>query len=445
MPFRRRSVDRATPLGDNQGRTRATAINHQPIKNMNESKKWTLDTTNPPGKVQLGRVNKALANLRSEHYTTIEKSGIIGKTDGYDRESEYSTVRYCIGGENAERADVRAAQDSIGEKYSYTVSRDNAGALVADIEAALVTLAAGRVVNDKRETQAQADARIAARTAENAARQAEDDRRSQELIDLTTAAYGEPGRTVHLSPGETGIVAVLCFDNSDPMSDYFDSHATLGVPLLVGTMRSNRETEQAARGAIRRFPGLSDEQHGWQWKTEKWSMGHGNYLTGSGVDVDPALGATRTRYGAGGPITKGHWEIQFTRGWQKDHAFSVFRGYFDQPDPQTSTEADAAADARASGGALGTVRHNAEHNGCEISFFEKPTDALRAQLQRAGFRITRRPPWKWYTKWSEAAYARACELAGVTVEAVAAADPAGAYVEAQENAFCDAQAAACGA
>ena len=374
---------------------------------MNETKKWTACPSNPPGKIQLNRVNEKMRALKNEHYTTVEKSGIIGQTEGYNAERSYSTTRYQLCGENPTRADVTAVQEQIGEKYGWTVSRDNARDIVNDIEAALPALEAARAVEDNRKTAEQEASELAARVVENKAKQAEDDRRAQELRDITTAAYGEPGRTVHLSPGETGIVAVLCFDNSHYQSDYYDGHARLGVPLLVGTMRSNHETEAAARSAIARFPGLSDEQHGWQWKTEKYSMGHGNYLTGSGVDVDPALGATRTVYGSGGAVTRGHWEIQFTRGHQKDEAFSVFRGYYDTPAPQAPT------DSPQQGGALGTVARNLEHDGVEIAFTDKPSDSLRYQLKAAGFRITRRPPWRWYKKYSAAAWAAACELAGV--------------------------------
>lgn len=411
-------------------------------------KKWQACPSNPPGKIQLNRVNEKLRDLRNEHFTTVERSGIIGQTEGYNAERSYAVQRFQICDENPERADVRAVQDQIGEKHGWIVSRDNARDIVADIEAALPALEAGRKVEDNRKTAEQEATELAARVVENQVNQERDKARTQALIDLTTAAYGEPGRTVHLSPGETGIVAVLCYDNSHYQSDYFDSHARLGVPLLVGTMRSTRETEAAARQAIRRFPGLSDEQHGWQWKTEKYSMGHGNYLTGSGVDVDPALGATQTVYGSGGPVTRGHWEIQFTHGYQKDEAFSVFRGYYDTPSPQSG---EPVADA---GGALGTVARNHEHDGVEIAFTDKPSDGLRLRLKAAGFRITRRPPWRWYRKYSVMAWRAACELAGVKGETAeesqenhgnTADDQAGAYVAAQEEAYFDRQAEAIGA
>lgn len=97
-------------------------------------------------------------------------------------------------------------------------------------------------------------------------------------------------------------------------------------------------------------------------------------------------------------------------------------------------------------GTLGKVAHNEEKNGVEIAFNERPSDELRSQLKRAGFRITRRPPWKWYQRWSESAYLKACELAGCSPNAkTEQPDPAGAMVEAQEAAYEDNQARLCAA
>jgi hypothetical protein len=404
------------------------------------ARKWAADTANPPGKIQVNRVNQALRDLRSEHHTSIRKTGIIGKTEGYDAESEFRTVQFSIGGENAERADVRAVQDQIGEKYGYAVSRDNAKEIVADIEAALVTLAAARPVSDERQTQEQADTARAERIKDGEESRAKEEQRAQALRDTMAAAFGIPGRTVHLSPGEMAVVAVLCYDNSHYQSDYYDTHARLGVPLLVGTSRSSREDEATARRAMERFPSLAALR--WEWKTEKYSMGHGNYLTSEAVDVPAALAATRQAYG-GGEITKGHWEIKFQRGGRaEEEAFSVFAGYFDTPDPQASSEADAAAESR---GALGTVRKNNEHNGVEISFPSKPSSGVLDALKREGFHWSRFSK-VWYKKYSAAAWKAACDICGIVTAAPAEQDDgAGAYVQAQEEAFCDRQAEAIGA
>lgn len=95
---------------------------------------------------------------------------------------------------------------------------------------------------------------------------------------------------------------------------------------------------------------------------------------------------------------------------------------------------------------LGTVKRNREHDGVEIAFTDKPDDSLRYRLKSAGFRITRRPPWRWYRKFSESAWQAACELAGVKDEGVSSTQtPVGDIGDmdvAHENETFDQQAAA---
>ena len=91
---------------------------NSPVPTDNTPRKWACCPNKPPGKIQLNRVNSAFSDLRQEHYTSTERSGIFGKTEGYDAERSYSTVRFQVCGENPERADVRAVQDQIGELAS---------------------------------------------------------------------------------------------------------------------------------------------------------------------------------------------------------------------------------------------------------------------------------------------------------------------------------------
>jgi hypothetical protein len=172
----------------------------------------------------------------------------------------------------------------------------------------------------------------------------------------------------------------------------------------------------------------------WEWKTEKYSMGHGNYLISKGVDVPEGMQNLRQKYRGDKSegITRGHWEIQFTSSssYNTGHKeakglFEVFRGYIGAPERQNAASGAGNDGAQASGGALGTVSRNLVHDGVEIAFFEKPSDSLRCQLKAAGFRITRRPPWKWYKKHSDQAFTKACELAGVNQggEGYAGGDP----------------------
>jgi len=406
-------------------------------------KKWTNDPVNPAGKIQCNRVNKAISAISWEHNTTRTLSGIIGKkqTPGGpyepDCEHEMCSSILCGGGT---RPDVLKVQEEIGERYNWTVTKDNAKNVIADLEAALPALIAARPTKDERETQEQHDERVKQDAIER--EQSENTRalRDKAVRDAFEAQYGEPGTLVQVPTGAQAVCARLCFDNSDSMSDYSDSHATLGVPLLLAITYGKAQTEAVARAVVSRFPELAAME--FDWKTEKWSMGHGNYLTSNGVDVPEAIGNERKPSRGGDRVTTGHWEIQFVSAsrYEGKDGFSVFKGYSNAPQPA------ASGPVASQGGALGTVAKNEAHNGVEIAFTEKPSDELRSQLKRAGFRITRRPPWKWYQRYSEAAFLKACELAGVSPNAKAEQpDPAGALVEAQEAAYEDAQAQAIGA
>ena len=46
--------------------------------------KWTLDASNPAGKIQVNRFNKAWNAMNAEHATTRELTGIIGKLPNPD-------------------------------------------------------------------------------------------------------------------------------------------------------------------------------------------------------------------------------------------------------------------------------------------------------------------------------------------------------------------------
>ncbi len=377
--------------------------------------KWTNDTINPAGPIQVSRFNKATRNLSSQHATTRTLYGIIGKkqTPGAAWESDCEHESNTLAMFSAlRREDVAKVQNDIGERYDWTVSKANVGKIIVDIEAAMPALVAARPTTDKRQTKEQRDAENAQhaidRQESNKAQAAKTDNKRAVCV----AAYGS-GETVTLQSGQVGIVAKLCFDNSDSQSDYFDSHASLSIPFLVGILRGRAETESEARRAISGLAGLSDEQHGWEWKTEKWSMGHGNYLTGSKVEVPEEVGALRVGYG-GGAIKQGHWEIQFcTQSDNADkHTFDTFKGYGERKQPETPASGQGES---AAGGSGATVSKNEEHQGVEVRFEAKPTPDVLSRLKSAGFRWSMRNR-VWYKKYSAFAWQVACEIAGVSDE-----------------------------
>lgn len=63
-------------------------------------------------------------------------------------------------------------------------------------------------------------------------------------------------------------------------------------------------------------------------------------------------------------------------------------------------------------GPLGAVRFNEAENSVEIHFTRKPSRELAAKLMMTGFRLNNRPPWKWFQRASDEAWALACWLSG---------------------------------
>lgn len=367
--------------------------------------KWTNDTTHPAGKIQIGKVNKALRELENEHHTKIRLSGIVGCTEGWNAESSYVSMSYRIGGNNPLREDVTAAQQRIGEAFAWTVTAKNANAIIKAIEAALPALREARPVVDERRTQ---DA-VSAQAAEAKAREDERERKAEAERALFVAHYGIPGAPTVPRPEDMMAVTVsLKFDNSHSQSDYFDRHATLGPAFLLALVPKGRQTEALARQWMARYPQLVApmlEGQAWTWHTEQYSGGHGNYLDGPGVDLPEDLRGIRDIYG-GGKVVRARWQIEFD-SYIKD--YPPFAGY-----PGTG-RATAPAEGPTGGATTGihaTVNLNQALNGVEVHFDAKPSPEVIAELKANGFRWALRTKC-WYRKQSESAIACANRIAGV--------------------------------
>lgn len=94
-----------------------------------------------------------------------------------------------------------------------------------------------------------------------------------------------------------------------------------------------------------------------------------------------------------------------------------------------------------------TVRYNREHDGVEIEFPAKPERSVIDACKNRGFRWSMRSK-VWYHKFSALAWADACRIAGIDelpAPTSQSSDPAGSMVQAQEDAFQDAECARIGA
>lgn len=354
--------------------------------------KWTSEA----GPLQSKRVNEALNNIRSEHAAHTEKWGVIGV-------DERSMSFVTLGGGRS-RPEVTEAWNKLGEQFAWKVTRDNYKDIIDAAAAALPALIASRPVDDKRKTPEQ----DAAEKAERANAEANRERLEAEKLAPFLAAYGQPGEKVSVG-NNMAVCAVLTFNNSDIRSDYFDDHASLGCKLLLGSCVKQAQTQSLARHFASLYPELAGIS--FEWHTEKYSGGHGNYLRQTDFVVIPReVTAGRTAYGSGVEISQGKWEIQFL-GWEK--VYHCFKGY-----PGTFTHHNGASGPTPTevAGTTGTngvaVRRNTEHDGVEVSFPTKPDAGTISELKSAGFRWSRFSK-VWYKKYGAYAWAQAHRIAGL--------------------------------
>jgi hypothetical protein len=352
---------------------------------------WTNENAGP---VQLNRFKKAWSHLDTEHYRMIELRGIVG-------EDEYRSELICfsIGGSNARREAVTKLQEQIGNDHNWTLTKQNAAIVVKLIEAATEEARKNPPVIDKRKTREQVDAENAESARLDAQWKQKAEAEQKVFLDLYST-----GDTATVLSGQMVMVAQLCYDNSDPMSDYFDSHATLGPAFALLVVHEQAKTQALARAAAARSPLLKDVE--FTWHTENYSMGHGNYLQSKGFELPEQLKGIRKAY-RGADVTHAHWEIKFSGKGE----YPTFQGY-----GEMLTVTMAPASASASTGGI-TVRENAALGGIELHFSSKPDDATVSKLKAHGWRWKRGTNY-WYKKASDSVRAFANEMAGV--ETVAA-------------------------
>lgn len=349
------------------------------------------------GKIMCKRFNECWRELERQHNVQRSLSGITGV-------SEYSSVSWLLCGGKV-REDVAKVQAEVGTRYGWTVTPANYKAIIADVEAAMPALNAAMPVEDTRKTPEEDKAR----QDEQKRLTAEREKTEREKEAAFLAEYGEPGaERVEIPAGHVAVTLQLCYDNSDMQSDYFDRHARLGPALLLAVVPKGPETQSAARYALSRFPEFAAYE--FEWHTEKYSMGHGNYLESKAFELPAEIQGWTTAY-RGGLVTHGHWEVVFrgtctsggfppVKGWEAARARSTF---------PIASPSEKAAEAFTSGGVV--VSHNEALNGVEIRFPLKPDTLTILSLKSHGFRWSVRG-WCWYHRRDASSLAFAATFAG---------------------------------
>jgi phospholipid N-methyltransferase len=347
--------------------------------------KWANSGAGP---IQVKRFNDTWGKINWENNTFVELTGIVGV-------QERRTVCSMLGGRET-RPDVAAAQERIGERFDWTITRENIGAVVTALAEELAVLEQNRPVKDQRTTP---DAE-AERRAEQARRVTEGKEKAEQAAAAFIRHYGS-GEKVTLQPGQAAIVAQVCFDNSDSMTDYFDPHASLSQTFVLAVVPKQAETERLARRGVKTSPLLSTID--FEWHTEKYSMGHGNYLESKdGFELPTELQGLRNRYGSGGEVTRAHWEVTFQTAYREPVTLDTIAGY-GKAGPEPDKAREPVEDV--------TVSENDEKNGIEIRFPSKPSAAVLDSLKAQGWRWSRFSSC-WYTRRTDAARQFAASLSG---------------------------------
>lgn len=349
------------------------------------------------GPIQCKRFNEALSKLNWENNTYVELTGVIGQ-------SERRSVLTTMCGEG-EREDVTAAKESLGERFAWTVTAQNVNEIIKAAGEILEILQQNRPVHDNRTTPT-ADAE---KKAEYARVVAEQKAKGDQTAAAFIKHYGS-GEKVTIQPGQLAVVARVCFDNSDTMTDYFDRHASLSQSFVLLVVSKQAETERLARRAVAVSSLLSAME--FDWHTEKYSMGHGNYLESKrGFELPEELQNLCERYGSGSGVTRAHWEITFQNSYRAGDVLDAIAGY-----GQASAESSPSqGSAPVPSVTAVTISDNAEKDGIEIRFPSKPRAEVLDSLKANGWRWSRFSEC-WYTKRTDEARRFAEALGGKAAE-----------------------------
>ena len=188
---------------------------------------------------------------------------------------------------------------------------------------------------------------------------------------------------IAIPEGMMAVYLEINFNDSDTMTDYFCAHHGLGPNMLLAIVPKQAEKQALARRVLESYPELA--KLSWEWHTEVYSMGHGNYL-------ESEVFGTEKQNAYDGRTEVSIWyEIQFN-----SYSRSML-AYNDYPGTQPTSPAPVPSGEKVDGV---TICHNEEHNGIEVVFPAKPETSVLEGLKSLGFRWSR-PQNLWYARYSE--------------------------------------------
>ena len=310
-------------------------------------------TSEDLGKIQVNKVKKALSGLSMEGKGFIEKTNRL--ENGEVKENE-STLYDLFG----KKSDAFTREyERLFTLFSGKVSKDNLTAFLEETEKSRAAIKLERPIRDNRKPKEE----LEEQTRKFKAVQ-EEQRQRQEEFDK---------QSIEISAGKIGVCLDVCFDDSDIMTDYFNRHSLVERRLLA-IVHKQSETERLARRILEQAPELKDME--FTWHTEKYSMGHGNYLE-----------ATRSHETRDHKAYDGReevncfYEITFTYSGSSTREIPHSK-YFLGDLTEVATKTIGKSNGK-------TIRENTEKNGVEIIFNSKPDDKVLSLLKANGWRWSR--------------------------------------------------------
>lgn len=216
------------------------------------------------------RLNSDIGSVSNIRAWRRELTGVIG-------ENERATEYWLMYGQNSlplpDPEGYEADKAALFHEIQSAPQPLGKDACIAFSAKAVALRKKHMAVEDNRRTPQQ-QAEFVAQS--NAARAQGEEKRANEKRAFMDR-FADSADEISWGDGQMAVFLDMVYDNSDGMSDYFDRHHSWGQDLLLAVVPKGAETERVARAAIANYPDLAG--YVFEWKTEKWSMGHGNYLT----------------------------------------------------------------------------------------------------------------------------------------------------------------------
>ena len=207
----------------------------------------------------------------------------------------------------------------------------------------------------------------------------------RQLEELKFGLHDENGDKVTKEDNQMFVYIEAYFDDSDAMTDYFHRHASISSSYALAVVNTKQQRESTVRNILNQIPELN--KYKWEWKTENYSMGHGNYLESE------YIGTIKHNAYNGRKEVGYRFQIEFSNSKELPKS-----RYFIDLNSRTNNEQSESNNTESNKDKI--VRKNEEKNGVEIKFSSKPSDEILSKLKSNGFRWSKFSK-VWYCKYSE--------------------------------------------